>query len=439
VTSDSHIGRRYPTLEFREEDINRGFELFIDSIAADRPDVFIHGGDLFDTVFPPGNIFDRGLSLIQSIPQPEEPVTIRELVHGESNPSNIFITHGNHDGTADARCDSGYFSVIKYFDSMSLCNYMDVRKRGEEIYIPRFVVEGGGISLGLQGLGHRSISQFQNLFSIVEPIENVDANVLVIHQSVAELTAPYTPGEILPLDLFADRGFNLVLAGHTHKIGDDRVGGTRFIVPGSSERIDSGEFGEGKGYYLIRVGPGGDIEAGLRKIDVDQIRKIRKYEVDVDGLSGSEITDQCVGAVTDPDLMDALVYFLLRGHTPHGHMDVDRKDVEDRLVERGARAVKVNTEKVVRKDIGELMERGDISIKVTEETFQKLFAERTIRDLSGTPIRDPSVIALLSRAAYGIFRAYEREEKQDVQSILEKELLGIAEAIHREEAGSDED
>jgi hypothetical protein len=79
------------------------------------------------------------------------------------------------------------------------------------------------------------------------------------------------------------------------------------------------------------------------------------------------------------------------------------------------------------------MDRGDISIKVTEETFQTLFAERTIRDLTGAPIRDPTIIALLSKAAFGIFRAYEREEKQDVQAILEKELVAIAEMIHREE------
>jgi hypothetical protein len=203
-------------------------------------------------------------------------------------------------------------------------------------------------------------------------------------------------------------------------------------VPGSSERIDSGEFGEEKGYHLIHVTPD-DIQVTLRKIDVDQIRKIRKYDVDVDGLSGSEITNQCVGSVTDPELTDALIYFVLRGHTPHGHMDVDRKALEELLVGRGARAVKVNTEKVVRKDIGELMDRGDISIKVTEETFQTLFAERTIRDLTGAPIRDPSIIALLSKAAYGIFRAYEREEKQDVQSILDKELVAIAEMIHKEE------
>jgi DNA repair exonuclease SbcCD nuclease subunit len=410
--------------------------MFVESISGDNPDIFVHGGDMFDTVFPPGHIFDLGLSLLQSIPQPASEVSISEVVRGEANPSNIFITHGNHDGSADARCDSGYFSILKYFDSMSLCNYMDVRKSGEEVYLPRFIVEGNGVRIGLQGLGHRSISQFQNLFAIVEPLRDVDINILVIHQSIAELTAPYTPGEILPLNMFTGEkngtNFDLVLAGHTHKIGDDLVDRTRFIVPGSSERIDSGEFGEEKGYHLIQVTPD-DIQVTLRKIDVDQIRKIRKYDVDVDGLSGSEITNQCVGAVTDPDLVDALIYFVLRGHTPHGHMDVDRKALEESLVERGARAVKVNTEKVVRKDIGELMDRGDISIKVTEETFQTLFAERTIRDLTGAPIRDPTIISLLSKAAFGIFRAYEREEKQDVQAILEKDMVAIAEMIHGEE------
>ena len=32
--------------------MNRGFELFVESISGDNPDVFVHGGDLFDNLRP---------------------------------------------------------------------------------------------------------------------------------------------------------------------------------------------------------------------------------------------------------------------------------------------------------------------------------------------------------------------------------------------------
>jgi DNA repair exonuclease SbcCD nuclease subunit len=430
VTSDSHIGRRYPTLEFREQDINDGFKLLLEELGNASPDAMIHAGDLFDTVFPPGWIFDLGLTSLQSAPRPGKGLEIKEVAHGQANQSNIFIIHGNHDGSADARCESGCFSVLKYFDSMSLVNYMDVRKLGEEIYLPRFILEGGGVRVGIQGIGHRSTTQFQNLFAIAQPLEGVDHNILVVHQSIADLTTPYTRGEILPMDTFVDRGFDLVVAGHTHRSAEEELRGTKFLVPGSTERIDSGEFGEGKAYYLLDITPD-DILYRRVTLDVDSIRRIRSYAVDVDGLSGSEITRQCVDAVTEPSLEEALLYFIIRGETPHGYMDVDKADIEGTFRERGARAVKVNTKNVVRRDISRMVADG-VGVQVTEKTLENCISERTIRDLAGNPIRDPALIALLARAAFAIYQAYERGEKEAVPAVLEKEIMSVAESLHRE-------
>ncbi len=429
VTSDSHIGRKYPTLEFREQDVNEGFQLLLEDLGGASPDVLIHGGDLFDTVFPPGWIFDLGLTSLQSVPRAGKDLEIREVVHGQANRSNIFIIHGNHDGSADARCESGCFSVLKYFDSMSLVNYMDVRKLGEEIYLPRFVLEGGGVRVGIQGIGHRSMSQFQNLFAIAEPLEEVNHNILVVHQSIADLTTPYTRGEILPMEIFVDRGFDLVIAAHTHKPAEEELRGTKFLVPGSTERIDSGEFGEGKAYYLLDITPE-DILYRRVTLDVDSIRRIRRYNVDVDGLSGSEITRQCLDAVTEPSIEEALLYFVIRGETPHGYMDVDKADIEGNFRERGARAVKINTKNVVRRDISKMVADG-IGVQVTEKTLEECISERTIRDLSGNPIRDPTLVALLARAAFAIYKAYERGEKEAVPGVLEKEILSVAESLHQ--------
>jgi len=437
VTADSHLGKRYPTMEFRQEDINRGFDLLLNSIISDNPDLVVHGGDLFDTVFPPGWIFELGLTGIQSLPEPGDRCTVREEVTGEENAPNIFMVHGNHDGALDSRCDSGCFSVLKYFDSMSLANYLDVRRMDDTLYHPRFVCEGEGVRIGIQGIGYRSTAQFQNLFSDMRPLEGVDHNVLVIHQAIADLTTSYTLGDWLPMDLFLNRGFDLVVAGHTHRPMDDEAGGTRFLVPGSSERIDSGEYGERKGYYLLRFTRDG-IDYSFRPLDLDRVRKIRKYEVDVDGLSGSEITEQCLGSVTEPNIADALIYFIVRGQTPHGHRDVDREAIEESLVRRGAKAVKINTERVMMKEIGELVSDAEWkNIRITAETFNRLFTERAIRDLSGTPIRDESVIRLLSQVAYKIYRAFERDEKEELPSILEKDLLPIAEGIHPEQGGEE--
>ncbi len=430
VTADSHLGRRYPTMEFREGDINAGFDIFLDSMLGQGPDLVIHAGDLFDSVFPPGWIFERGLSGIQAIPQGQEGCQVSEEISGQRDAPNVFVVHGNHDGTADARCESGCFSVLKYFDSMSLCNYLDARRVDESVYFPRYVCEKGGVKVGIQGLGHRSPSQFEKLFSELRPIEGVHHNILVIHQGLAELTTPYTRGDILPPELFRRKGFDLVIAGHTHRPFYQEYEDTKFLIPGSSERIDSGEFGERKGYYILEL-TREDLVPDFRVVDLDQNRKIRRYEMDVDGLSGSEITEQCLQAVVEPDISGALIYFVLRGQTPHGHNDVDRAAMEASLTERGATAAKFNTEKVVRKEIGELVHNGDWrSVRISPETFRRLFSERNLRDLAGNPIRDESVISILSQIAYNVYRAFERDDKEEVQSVLERDLVAVAESFY---------
>ena len=436
VTGDSHLGKRYQTMEFREEDINQGFDLFLSSIVSEGPDVLVHAGDLFDNHFPPGWIFDRGLERLQAIPDPSDGVQVVDVATGSPAP-NVFIVHGNHDGTSDPKSQTGYFSVLKYFDTMSLCNYLDLRVEDENVFLPRFVIRGRGVTVGIQGLGYRSPSQFENLLDEIQAPDDTDHNVLVIHQAVGELTTTYTKGESIPQERFLGKGFDLVIAGHTHRPMFDVNEGTRFLVPGSTERIDSGEYGDRKGYYMVTFTKD-QIECEFRAVDLDQIRKIRTYVVDVEGLSGSEITKQCVEAVTDPYLEQALVYFVLRGQTPRGHLDVSKEDIERELLERGARAVKINTDKVIRKEIGELLEADDWRhVRITESLFQRLFAQAAIKDLSGNPIREQEGIALLSKIAYRIFRAYEEGDKSAVQSVLSKDLLAIAESLHNDSEGEE--
>jgi DNA repair exonuclease SbcCD nuclease subunit len=294
------------------------------------------------------------------------------------------------------------------------------------------VCEGGGVRVGLQGIGHRSTSQFENVLAEIKPLDDVHHNVLVVHQGLAEMTTTYTKGDLVPIEAFTAKGFDLVIAGHTHRPFYQEVEGTRFLIPGSSERIDSGEFGERKGYYLLRITPD-DIESTFRMMDLDQIRKVRRYDVEVNGLSGTEITEQCLQAVTDPDISDAYIYFMVRGQTPQGHRDVDQGDIQERLSERGALAVKVNTDRVMRKEIGELISTEEWrQVRIDAGTFKRLFSERNLRDLSGTPIRNDSIIDQLSSAAYTIYVSVENESKEDIQGVLEKDLLIVAESLHPE-------
>ena len=434
VTGDSHLGKIYQTMEFREEDIKRGFDMFLSSIVSDKPDVVVHAGDLFDRYFPPGWIFDLALERLQAIPGPTDGVRVVDESTGGTAP-NVFMVHGNHDGISDPKSTTGYFSVLKYFDSMSLCNYLDLRVEEDNVYLPRFVIRAQGVSVGVQGLGYRSPSQFENLLDEIQAPDDADYNVLLVHQAIAELTTTYTKGESIPQERFLGKGFDLVIAGHIHRPMYDENDGTRFLVPGSTERIDSGEYGDRKGYYVVNFTKEG-IESEFRAVDLDQIRKIRTYIVDVEGLSGSEITKQCVEAVTDPNIEQALIYFVLRGQTPRGHLDVSKDEIERELIDRGARAVKVNTDRVIRKEIGQILEADDWRhIRITESLFQRLLAQVAVKDLEGKPIREEENVAFLSKIAYRIFRAYEEGDKSAVESVLDKDLLALAEALHKDAKG----
>lgn len=108
--------------------------------------------------------------------------------------------------------------------------------------------------------------------------------------------------------------YDYVALGHIHKSQDLSVGGTRIIYPGSLERYDFNEINERKGFYVV------DGEPEFHELPT---REMLSHYIDVEGFTGYEITERCIGYLDDMDVEGSILRLELTGKMD----DIDRNTI----------------------------------------------------------------------------------------------------------------
>ncbi|MGB0651943.1 MAG: metallophosphoesterase family protein [Thermoplasmatota archaeon] len=244
-TSDTHLGhQQYPRtapsgLNQREQDHTDTWDHLVGLACQEKPDLFVHAGDLFDGVRPSNRALATALEGFLRLGQAG--------VH-------VVVIAGNHE-TPRLR-ETG--SPFRLFDHLP--NVHAVYKGRRE----SIVIQTGGGPITVHAVPQ--CPSEEALQQEVAGAERGDgANLLVLHGTVHSLPA-FRHAEFneltLHLDWFDDR-FDYVALGHHH--GAQEVT-SRSWYCGAPDRVSMAEAGEPKGFLDVQVEPGATPEVAFREL-----------------------------------------------------------------------------------------------------------------------------------------------------------------------------
>ncbi|MBI4053498.1 MAG: DNA repair exonuclease [Candidatus Diapherotrites archaeon] len=222
--SDTHFGFGEKTERFQETFRQAGNALRI--LAEQGVDLIVVPGDIFDSELPsPETIFGamKVFSLAKEFPSTGVSLSIEKnggsrTIHSQGIP--VIAIFGNHEFRGKDRK-----SALELLEAAGLLSVSHASK---------ILASKGGEETVLHCIGSVPDRKARDVFALWNPQpENGKTNILVMHQSVAELL-PFESDDIATLS-FADlkKGFDLVVNGHIHWNHWHEEQGFRFLIPGS--------------------------------------------------------------------------------------------------------------------------------------------------------------------------------------------------------------
>jgi exonuclease SbcD len=230
--SDSHAGyRAYNALDQdlginqREEDTYQAFKQAVDKIIELHPDILIHAGDLFDTPRPS----NRAISFI-----------FEQLMRLANQDIPVVIIAGNH-STPRMRDTGSIFQLFKFIPNLHPVFQGVVEK---------IRVSAGvhGKELAIHALPHcLKKEDFCSQLDTIEPDENCDYNVLLLHAAVSGIKE-FSMGEFNEQEVptgYLSPHFDYIALGHYHQFTQVKE---NCFYSGSTERFSFNELDQKKGF-----------------------------------------------------------------------------------------------------------------------------------------------------------------------------------------------
>lgn len=242
VTSDNHLDP--PAVYFgprrseRRNDHLRCFEEVIEYAKANKPDLLLMGGDVFDTMRPSNYIRARVMEHFKRL----HDLGIK-----------IFLVSGHHDTPKSV--EEGVSPLAVYGNSGYATFFPDASKP------TRFDLNVSGIVVSVFGLSHNPIHPVfqgnQDLLANMDLKPHGSLNILLTHYPIEGFSG-YSGDEPVMRLASIPRDFQLIAAGHFHGYQTKRLGNTTIVYPGSTERASFQEEGEEKGFAWAEISKEGD-------------------------------------------------------------------------------------------------------------------------------------------------------------------------------------
>jgi DNA repair exonuclease SbcCD nuclease subunit len=276
VLSDFHFGFAY-----NSELENDSFENAEEAVErALNADLILIAGDIFDSRLPRTGVWARaikvlvkpllkentGVKLIQSSKELKE-ISKRTLQH-----LPVVALHGTHE-----RRGKDEINAVEALDHAGLlihlhCQTVVFEKDGTKIAIH-----------GMSGVPERFAKDVLYQWN-PKPLEDC-FNILMLHQSIDPfIYSPLEPPSLTLSNL--PRGFDLIIGGHIHLPGQQRIGNTSLIFPGSTivTQLEQNEAEVEKGFYQVDL----DKETKISFIPLVNNRKFFYSEIRLESGSVRE-------------------------------------------------------------------------------------------------------------------------------------------------------
>jgi DNA repair exonuclease SbcCD nuclease subunit len=287
ILSDFHFGFAY-----NSELENDSFENAEEAVQkALDSDLILLAGDIFDSRLPrtgvwakaikvlvkPLLIENTGVKLIQSSKQ------LKEISKRTLNHLPVVSLHGTHE-----RRSKDETNVVETLENAGLLIHL---------HCHAVVFEKDGIKVavhGMSGVPERFAKDVLYQWG-PKPIEGC-FNILMLHQSIEPFI--YSPLDPPSLNLSnLPKGFDLIVDGHLHLSGQEKVNNTLILFPGSTitTQLEKNESGAEKGFYKIELGD----EPKINFIPLVNGRKFFYEEIKVESGSLREQIESKIKDILD--------------------------------------------------------------------------------------------------------------------------------------------
>ncbi len=346
IVADNHLG--YP--RFEEDSFVQAERALLG--AAEKCDLIINAGDIFDTRIPKLETLQRGMELFRKIGVP------------------VFAIYGNHE-----RRTKEMTNPVQLLLTANLVKYL--HGSGE-------VFEKNGDKVHVFGIGNipdrYAKTAVETALKKFVPEEGA-FKILVIHQTISDILK--TEEEELSLDFLEGLPFDLIINGHIHKRMEKLDG--KVVMPGSTviTQLKKEEM-EPKGYYIY------DTKARKAEFNPIECRKFFHEELNFENASEEDVRKKVRGRIEELQKQErnAVILIKVKGTLREGLLssDIALEERDDIYIINELNAVDIKTkldkirkfreEKVSVKEIAiaELEKRleGKITLFKSSELFDKL-------------------------------------------------------------------
>lgn len=274
-TSDTHLGhQQYPRtdatgLNQREADIYATWHAFIDACVAERPDLVLHAGDLFDGVRPSNRALAHALDGFLKLSRAGIPV--------------VAIA-GNHEHPRMRETGSA-FRLFEHLPGVH------VAYKGQRETVTLAV---RGKTVRVHAVPQCADNDTLAKEALAAPTAESGLDILVLHGSVPSLPAfAHAEFNELTLDTSWFTGHDYVALGHHH--GTQQVASNAWYC-GAPDRVSIAESGQEKGFLDVALAPGQDPTATFRPLPTRLYTDLPP--VDAEGLGADAVRSAAVQAVS---------------------------------------------------------------------------------------------------------------------------------------------
>lgn len=302
--SDSHLNKHYARmtpdqLAERRDRLRAGLKQTVDYALAERADVYIHGGDLFDGPNP------RAVELMWTAGQ------LKRLTDAGIK---TLLIGGNHDIPKSREAGA---TPQRLFEVVQLAHVFT-----RDTAVDWWEADLGGVRLAIGGLppDPRLPLESDPLAVLTEPLAppEADARILVTHYAVEGRLHPLAEEPTIrsaSIAALAGR-VDCILVGHVHDAEDAEIAGVKVLFPGPTERLSFGELDLRCGFVRLDVTRAPDgVRLDARHIHIDP-QPMRREVVRAGDLPADDPTGWLIQRIRGASAPDQILQFKLDGPLP---------------------------------------------------------------------------------------------------------------------------
>jgi DNA repair exonuclease SbcCD nuclease subunit len=317
ILSDFHFGFGHNS-ELESDSFDNADEAMQKALDSD---LILITGDIFDSRIPKTSTWAKAIkTLVRPLMRDNLGVKLisctkelKEISKRTLNHLPIVALHGTHERRSKAEVNA-----IEALENAGILIHL---------HCQTIVFEKDGIKVAVHGMSGVPERYAKDVMYEWGPLPLPNCfNILMLHQSIDPfIYSPLEPPSITTSNL--PKGFDLIINGHIHLSGEERIGKTRLIFSGSTivTQLEKNEAGGKKGFYQVEI----DKTIETNFVPLENNRKFFYEEIKIENSMREQIENRILGILDKGFSKPPIIKFKITGKETDV-LDQDLRDLENK-------------------------------------------------------------------------------------------------------------